>query len=580
MPEPLTPAGLQSPAELARRRRFAALACSGVYLVLLAALAAILLSGPWRGIGALMLLCFAVSSPWHALGLFNAALGLRLLRAGDAGLRATAPFVSALDADAPLRARTALTLAIRNEAAARAFAGLRAMKARLDATPHAALFDYFVLSDASDPEIAAAEEAEFARWRAEEMPDAARIFYRRRSENKDYKAGNLRDFSERWGENYEFMIPLDADSRMDADAVLALLRIGEAFPKIGIVQSLVVGAPSQSAFARLFQFGMRAGMRSYTLGAAWWAGDCGPYWGHNALIRIAPFVEHCALPELPGAAPLLSHDQIEAALMRRAGFEVRVLPVETASFEENPPDLLAFLRRDLRWCEGNLQYPPLIFLPGLLPMSRFQLVWAVSMFIGAPAACVFLALGALLPHAAGLNGFPTVAAAAFYLSHLALQLAPKLAGYVDAAQAPGGCGRYGGAARFWTGALVEILAGFLIGGVTTLNTGAFVIARVFGRRIGWGVQQREAEALSWRAAAQALWPHTLFGLALLALAGAAAPPLFFWFLPLALGPAAAIPFAVATASPRLGRFFARAGLCAAPEEFEPPPILRRAAAGR
>ena len=156
------------------------------------------------------------------------------------------------------------------------------------------------------------------------------------------------------------MLPLDADSLMAGEAVLRLVRIMQAHPRLGILQSLVVGAPAASAFARIFQFGMRHGMRAYTMGSAWWIGDCGPFWGHNAVVRIAPFREHCGLPILPGGPPLgghvLSHDQVEAALMRRAGYEVRVLPEERGSWEENPPTIFEFSARDLRWCQGNMQY--------------------------------------------------------------------------------------------------------------------------------------------------------------------------------------------------------------------------------
>src|ERR1044071_5393358 len=153
---------------------------------------------------------------------------------------------------------------------------------------------------------------------------------------------------------------LDADSVMTADAVLRLVRIMQSDDKLGIVQSLVVGMPSTSAFARLFQFGMRLGMRSYTIGSAWWQGDCGPYWGHNAIIRVEPFMTHCHLPLLAEGAlikgHIFSHDQLEAVLMRRAGYEVRVLTDEGLSFEQNPPTLIEFIRRDLRWCQGNMQY--------------------------------------------------------------------------------------------------------------------------------------------------------------------------------------------------------------------------------
>lgn len=175
------------------------------------------------------------------------------------------------------------------------------------------------------------------------------------------------------------MVTLDADSIMAPDAVLRLVRIMEAEPTFGIVQTLVAGMPSTSLFARLFQLGMRLGMRSYTLGSSAWQADCGPYWGHNAIIRVEPFTRHCHIPRLSGSPPfggdVLSHDQIEAALMRRAGFEVRVLPEEGGSWEANPPTLVEFVRRDLRWCLGNMQYVRLVGMRGCCPAAASTCCW-------------------------------------------------------------------------------------------------------------------------------------------------------------------------------------------------------------
>ena len=189
---------------------------------------------------------------------------------------------------------------------------------------------------------------------------------------------------------------------------MRLVRIMQADPQLGILQSLVIGLPSTSAFARVFQFGMRLAMRSYTIGSAWWQGDCGPYWGHNAIIRLQPFMAHCELPMLTGRAlvkgHVLSHDQIEAVLMRRAGYEVRVLAEEGASFEQNPPTLIEFVGRDLRWCQGNMQYWHFLLLPGLKPVSRYQLVFALLMFLGSPAWIGLLVIGTLALASAGSAG--------------------------------------------------------------------------------------------------------------------------------------------------------------------------------
>ncbi|MBG0811400.1 glucans biosynthesis glucosyltransferase MdoH [Methylosinus sp. H3A] len=569
------PAGLQSRAELFRRRLLVAAINAAVYIALLIWLADILGQDGWSVIDAAILIAFAIAAPWSVLGVCNAALGFWLLHFHPRPLDSVAPFARAGETRKRLRARTAVLLTIRNEDAARALTRLSVVKADLDATGEGALFDWFVLSDTTDARIAAQEESEFARWRTEEAADATRLHYRRRSDNAGYKAGNIGDFCERFGHSFEFMIPLDADSLMDGETILRLVRIGEAYPRIGVIQSLVVGAPSRSAFARVFQFGMRSGMRSYTMGAAWWGADCGPFWGHNALVRIPPFVKHCDLPRLAGGGHILSHDQIEAALMRRAGYEVRVLPVESGSYEENPPTLLEFMRRDLRWCRGNMQYVELLSLPGLLPMSRFQLVWAISMFIGAPAWTAIILLGALLPLAQDVSTFPSGSATALYLLFLGFYLAPKLAGYADIVLTPGGLRRYGGATRVLLGAGLEIAASFIIGAVTTFGVTLLLARLPFEREAGWTAQSRDAHRLGAWETARMLWPPFAFGVLVIALAGLSAPELALWSAPLTFGYVAAFPFALASASPRLGAWFARAGLCGVPEEFAPPAIFDR-----
>ncbi|MFN3891131.1 MAG: glucans biosynthesis glucosyltransferase MdoH [Beijerinckiaceae bacterium] len=573
-----TPAGLQSRALLSRRRLIVAALNAITYLALLWWLASILSVSGWSVIDVAIFACFAIAAPWSVLGVWNALLGVWLLHGGRNAREAVAPYAKAGDAQTPVTAKTAVLMTIRNEDPARAFARIAAVKESLDATGQGAAFGWFILSDTSDAEVAHAEEQAFAAWRAREGASADRLFYRRRTTNEGFKAGNLRDFCERWGRDYEFMLPLDADSLMDGATILRVVRIGQAWPKLGILQSLVVGAPSRSAFARIFQFGMRHGMRPYTMGSAWWAGDCGPFWGHNALVRIAPFMTHCDLPVLPGGPPLggqiMSHDQVEAVLMRRAGYEVRVLPEELGSWEENPPTLLEFTRRDLRWCQGNMQYFRLLGMEGLKPMSRFQLVWAISMFIGIPAWTAIIALSAIKP----LDGeptalFPAASAIGLYAVFMFMYLAPKLAGFLDIALTKGGLARYGGGMRFAAGAATELLFSFLISAAVTLRTSLFMVGLLFGRAVVWNGQARDAHALSWGTAARGLWPQTVFGFVLLAFALALAPGVILWSLPLTAGYFLAIPFAVATADPRLGAAMERIGLCAIPEEFDTPPII-------
>jgi membrane glycosyltransferase len=320
-------------------------------------------------------------------------------------------------------------------------------------------------------------------------------------------------------------------------------------------------------------------MRPYTMGSAWWIGECGPFWGHNAMVRIAPFRDHCHLPVVPGGPPLggpvMSHDQVEATLMRRAGYEVRVLPVEAGSWEENPPTMLEFARRDLRWCLGNLQYLKILDIPGLKAMSRFQLAWAILMFIGLPAWTLMIALLPLkVLEDRSLADYPAGFAAFLYVLFFAMYLSPKLAGFADILMTKGGTQRYGGTARFVASSLIEVVFAFLQGAVSTFRTTLFMIGLAFGRaRIGWNGQARDAHALSLATAFAGLWPHLVFGLYIFGTLALLSPTVLAWSLPLTAGYILAIPFAMLTAAPSLGRWFVASGLCGIPEDFDPPAEL-------
>jgi len=572
-----TPAGLQSIDTLTRRRQIVFALNVITYVGMLWVAARILGTGGWTWVDVILLVCFAAGTPWTVLGFWNALIGLWLLHIKSDPMTEVAPYAAAGDEPTPLRIKTAVFMTLRNEDPGRAILRLKTVKSSIDATGEGAVFSYFVLSDSNDPAVAAAEELAVEAWKAAD-PDSDRIVYRRRAENKAYKAGNVRDFCARWGKDYTLMLPLDADSLMSGAQIVRLTRMMQAHPKIGILQSLVVGMPSRSAFARIFQFGMRHGMRSYTTGQAWWVGDCGPFWGHNALVRIRPFHEECDLPILPGKPPLgghvLSHDQVEATLMRRAGYEVRVLPEERGSWEENPPTMLEFAQRDVRWCQGNMQYLKLLDTPGLYPMSRFQLVWAILMFIGIPAWTLMIAL---LPVAAWqsrhLADFPVSLAIGLYITFFTMYLSPKIAGLLDAMLTRGGVKRYGGWFRFIPGAAIELVFSFLQGAVSTIRTSIFMIGLLLGRSVSWGGQSRDAQRLSWEAAARTLWPQTLFGTIVCGALLVVAPAVFWWSLPLTAGYLLAIPFAVLTAEPWLGRAMQRLGLCGIPEDFDAPAEL-------
>ena len=556
------------------RRAFVLVLNATTWVGLLLWSARILSSGGWTLVDGLIFLGIVFGTPWAVLGFWNAVIGLWLLHGVRDPIRAVAPYLEAGKGTGPLSLRTAVLMTLRNEDPRRAMSRLAIIKASLELTGAGGAFTYFILSDTDRDTIARAEETAVAELRGR-AGKVERIVYRRRAANTGFKAGNVREFCETQAQDFDLILPLDADSLMTGDAIVALVRVMQAHPRLGILQSLVVGTPSTSPFARVFQFGMRLGMRTYTMGQAWWTGDCGPFWGHNALVRIKPFVEHCELPVLEGGPPLgghvLSHDQVEAVLMRRAGFEVRVVPIENGSYEDSPPDALEFIRRDVRWCQGNLQYLKLLGLPGLNPISRFQLLWAILMFIGVPAWTMMIAL---LPLAAwqaqGIVDFPVASAKALYLTFLLMYLAPKIAGLIDALVTKGELARFGGYFRLVASAALELVFSFLQGAVSTIRTTIFMIGLVAGRSIIWSGQQRDAQGISWRQALVALWPQLLFGCLVLGALFVISPATLVWSLPLTAGYVLAVPFAVLTASPRLGAVMQRHGISGIPEDFAPP----------
>jgi len=574
----LTPAALQDSRDLALRRSiFVALNLASL-AALTWGIAGVFGAGGWSATDIVILACFLVGAPWTVMGLWNSLVGVWLLHGRRNGVALAAPHIAAGDTDAPVTGRIAVAMTVRNEDPLRSYQRLAVMRESLDATGYGQHFDIHILSDTNMPAVAAEEERLFHAMR--DMLGGARAHYRRRTSNEGFKAGNVRDFLSKQGRDYDLYLPLDSDSLMSGEAILRMVRIMEAHPKIGILQSLVVGSPATSGFARVFQFGMRHGMRSHTIGAAWWQGDCGPYWGHNALVRIRPFRRQCRLPVLPGKPPLgghiLSHDQVEAVLMRRTGYEVRVIPVEGESWEDNPPTLMDFTKRDLRWCQGNMQYWRLLGLRGIRPVSRFQLFAAIMMYMGSPAWMLMTMTAAAKLAEGDVDDINIALGIAMFFIMFAVSLVPKLLGILDIALIPGGAKRYGGRLRFALGAVAETLFSMLLAPVVALRVTLFLIGLAFGKSVIWGGQNRDAYRLTWGDAARGLWPQTVFGIGLLAAIVASAGLVSAaWAGPMIAGLTLAIPYAVLTAHPRFGAWAARIGLCAIPDELRLPPALAR-----
>ena len=451
-------------------------------------------------------------------------------------------------------------MTVRDEDMTTVLPPLRRLLDDLDASGAGGRFQVFILSDSTE----ASEEPAIAAFRA---TDPERMHYRRRQENTGFKAGNIMDFLERHAEGFDLMLVLDADSRMSARAVLRLAREMDENPHLAIVQHLTVGLPSAAAFPRLFQFGMRAGMRIWATALAWWQGDECCYWGHNAMVRIAPFREHARLPLLPDGRPILSHDQVEAALLAGAGWGVRLLPEEDGSFESNPPALPEFMRRELRWLAGNLEYRHLLGMPGLRPMGRWQLVQAILLFGCTPFYLVILIGAAVAAATDTVSPFPAGRVLAVMLAWAGAIYAPKLLGYAQVLASRDKRACYGGAVRMLAGIAAETVFTLLMDAISVVSKTATTARLLLGMRPAWLPQNRAGRGVSWAEAARLLWPHTALGLLTFAAFAHAGWWTVLWAAPFAGGLPLAIPFCVLTASPRFGAWLQRHRIAAIPEEL-------------
>ena len=519
--------------------------------------------GGWTAAKLTMAAAFAGTAPWTGLCAANGIIGfvLSVFRP---------PFPTRLprrQADRRSLPPTAIAVTVRDEDMARVLPALRRLLHGLDLADAGDGFGVFILSDSQH---GTGEERAVASFRAEDR-NPARICYRRRPSNIGFKAGNIMDFLDRGARGYELMLTLDADSEMSATAVLRLVRLMQLEPTLAVAQHLTVGLPASSAFPRLFQFGMRAGMRTWATGQAWWQGDEGPYWGHNAVVRIAPFRLHCRLPTLPNGRHILSHDQVEAVLLSAAGWGVRVIPDEEGSWEANPPALPEFLRRETRWLVGNMQYWHLLRLRGLRAMGRWQLIQAILLFAGAPLYLLFLLAAATAAATDAVSAFPARWAFALTAAWLSALYAPKLFGYAEVALSPEKRDRYGGPGRFGVGVGTEIGFTLLLDAVSAVAKTGAILRLALGGRVAWNGQNRADRGVGWGEAIRLLWPQTVVGIMAFGAFAVAGWTATLWAFPLAGGLLVSIPLCVLTADPRIGRWLRERQFAAVPEEFSTAP---------
>lgn len=543
-------------------------------------------------LGVIILVLFAVLSFWISLSFTSALAGfVSVLRRGGLGL--------GIHRHGPLpelHDRTAILLPTYNEAPDRIMANLRAMLRSLDETGQAGAFDVFILSDTTNPDIWVQEEKAYLALR-EEPWAKGRVFYRHRLKNTDRKAGNIGEWVRQFGNAYEIMLTLDADSVMDGGLIVRLAGAMESHPQVGLIQSLPVIVGGRTLFARLQQFAGRIYGPLIAQGIAWWHGTEGNYWGHNAVIRTRAFAEQAGLPHLPGKPPfgghILSHDFIEAALMRRGGWAIHMVPGLFGSYEESPPSLTDIAIRDRRWCQGNLQHSRLLFTKGLHWVSRSHMLVGIGAYVMSPLWLLFLLCGILIslqahfyhPEYFGTKRtlFPhwphvdPIQARDLFIGTMVILLAPKLLAYIAAC-----CDRTtrqgsGGPLRLGLSVLIETLIGGLIAPIAMMLQTSAILSILMGRDSGWKAQNREDGRVSLKEVTRGYWIYSALGLALSVAAWSVSLELFLWMLPVLIGLVLAIPLVALTASRKAGQDMRDADLLLIPEETHPPHILEMAA---
>jgi len=550
-------------------------------------MADLLWQGPVNLIDLPLLVLFAILFANIATGFCTALLGLYVINRGD-----TARISRTIDhvpLDKLQLGSTAIVMPVFNEDPSRIFEGLRVIYRSLEQTGRLDDFDFFILSDSNDPNRWIQEEVAWAEL-CKQLDGFGRIFYRKRRISINKKSGNVADFLRRWGQAYRYMVVLDADSIMTGESIVKLVAMMERNPTVGILQTAPRIINGVTLYSRIQQFASRLYGPLFLAGLNYWHQGESNFWGHNAVIRVRPFMEHAALPDLPGKEPfggrILSHDFVEAALMRRAGWKVWLAYDLEGSFEEGPPTLIDAAKRDRRWCQGNLQHSWLLSAKALHPINRFHLFQGIMGYLGSPIWLLFMLLSTLhrfnaVAHGDGSEKYtmifdylvPVPEALALFGLTMTLIFLPKVLS-VGLVLKHGRSAAYGGPVRLIASAVLEVLTSALLAPINMMFHAKFVVYILLGQGVAWVTQQRTAsDEADWREAIITHSGQTAFGLVWGASAYVLAPSFFWWLLPVLLGLVLAAPLSIMLSRAGLGRRARELGLFLTPDETQPAPEL-------
>jgi membrane glycosyltransferase len=307
------------------------------------------------------------------------------------------------------------------------------------------------------------------------------------------------------------MVVLDADSLMDGATIQAMVDRMDVKRHLGILQVPPVPINRCTWLARLQQFAANMYGPVFTKGLDMWANVESNYWGHNAIIRVEPFMQHCGLPVLPGVAPLggeiLSHDFVEAALMLRSGWGVELATDLGGSYEECPTNLLDYAIRDQRWCQGNLQHSRLVLSEGFHPTSRFHMAMGVLSYVSSPLWMLFLLATIwvtttskdLANEPSSNSWLPSIV----FAMTIGMLFVPKMWGWVDAVLSKRQRQLQGGSTRMFLSMIGESIVSCLLAPTMMIYHSRFVANTLRGKKITWNRQNRDEKGLEWQTA----WNH-------------------------------------------------------------------------
>ena len=527
---------------------------------------------------------------WVSVGFWVAMFGTVLLLSGRGG---SISGKSQCDTSISLESsvRTAVLFPICGEDMRRVSAGIFAVYQSLKKTGQLEQFDFFLLSDSRNPDSWINEEV-FWRQLCSDLGDPGNIFYRRRRLNLKRKSGNVADFCRRFGADYRYMIVFDADSIMSGQTLVKMVHLMEENPHVGILQTPPAVVGKETLLARIQQFCSRAYGPVYAAGLHWLQQGDGSFWGHNAILRIEPFMRHCGLPRLSGKAPwggdILSHDFVESALMRRAGWSIWLAYDLDGSYEEPPPTLLDELKRDRRWCSGNLQHLRLIFTGGLSSAHRWLFVNGIMSYLSAALWFLLLILSSVsvISNAfsppeyfpAGHSLFPQWPVWDPYapvillgITAVLLFLPKVLAVLVICLQH--NTQQYGGGFALFGSVVLEMVVSAFLAPIRMVFHTRFVLMMLFRRQSGWNPQNRDDAATSWAEAGKAFYPCMLisivWGLVIILIN----KTFFLWLAPVLVPLLLAVPLAVFTSRRSVGLSAKNARLLLIPEEVSAPSEL-------